>query len=115
MLEPDMRTYLAGAGTGADDVYLKTAPQNANYPYIVVFKNSPGRQYTHDGYFLSSSNMQCSCYAGSYRAAKILAGQVITAMEAWSDVQAVFLVSEIDLFEERTYHVSLSFLIWHDL
>jgi hypothetical protein len=118
MLEPDMRSYLAAStATSADDYYLRVAPQQADYPYGVIFKVSPGKDYTHSGSGLSQSRMQCSCYAGSYRAAKTLASEVISVMEVWpaaeSKVHAVFLAGETDLFEERTYHIALDFFVWH--
>ena len=114
LIEPEMHTYLAGAGTRADDFYLRTAPQKASTPYGVIYKTAPGLSYTHDGESYSATNMICSCYGASYRSAKMLASEVITAMEAWLDVQAVFLVGETDLFENKTHHVMLDFLVWHD-
>ena len=115
-VEPAMRTYLAGANTTADNFYLQKATQEPGKPYGVVFKVSPGKDYTHDGSGLSQSRMQCSCFGDTYYDSKVLAGEVITAMEAWpnseANVQAVFLAGESDL-KDDLFHVALDFWVWH--
>ena len=123
MIEPNMRTYLAASTLTTGAFYLRTAVQDAASPYGVVFKVSPGKDYTHDGSGLSESRLQCSCFADSYYTAKTFAHQVIDAMEVWpsststsaANVQAVFLAGETDLFEDATkdYHVALDFFVWH--
>ena len=116
MIEPEMRTYLAGANTTANNFYLLRATQEPTTPYGVVFKVSPGKDYTHDGSGLSRTRMQCSCFGDTYFAAKTLADEVITAMEAWPDsesnVQAVFLENESDL-KDDLFHVALDFFVSH--
>ena len=129
MIEPEMRTYLSTSTLTTGAFYLQTAVMNAASPYGVIFKISPGKDYTHSGSGLSESRLQCSCFADSYYTAKTFAHQVIDAMEVWpsststsaANVQAVFLAGETDLFENATrvvesakyYHVALDFFVWH--
>ena len=129
MIEPDMRSYLTASTLTTGAFYLQTAVQNASSPYGVIFKVSPGKNYTHSGSGLSESRIQCSCFADSYYTAKTFAHQVIDAMEVWpsststsaGNVQAVFLAGETDLMEAATraiesskyYHVALDFFVWH--
>lgn len=121
ILEPEMRNYLADAGTTADNFYLRIATGNADYPYGVITKISPGKGYTHSdtgSNSLYESRVQCSCYGLTYPQAKILAGEVIEEMEAWpdteTDVQAVFLEGEVDLGDDLDiHHVAVDFIIWN--
>ena len=125
MIEPNMRTYLANStAVTSTSFYLKVATQNATFPYGVVFKVSPGKDYTHSGDGLSVSRMQCSCFSTTYYGAKSMATEVITAMEEWptktgsttsTGVQTVFLEGEMDLFEDdkNVFHTALDFFIWH--
>ena len=128
MIEPNMRSWLStSTGTSTSSFYLKVAPSTAVTPYGVIFKVSPGKDYTHTGSGLSMSRMQCSCFSTvGYYNAKMLAASVITAMEAWpsktssptsTGVQAVFLAGEMDLFEDDTksHHIALDFFVWHSL
>jgi len=123
LIEPEMRNYLAGAhGISATNFYLKVAPGNAVYPYGIIFKISSGKDYTHSDAGSNSvyeARMQCSCFGGNYQQAKMLASEVIEEMEEWadveSDVQAVFLIGELDLYEDETksHHIALDFIVWH--
>ena len=128
MIEPEMLKHLADTGdvfflqaafptSARVHLYLKVAPQKATTPYCVLFKVSPGRQYTHDGHSMSNSRMQVSCFADDYRTAKLMVQQIKKRMKQWpateEKVDAVFLAGEVDLFEDRTYHVALDFTVWH--
>ena len=128
MIEPEMLKHLsdtrdvfflqAAFPTSARvHLFLKVAPQTATMPYCVLFKVSPGRQYTHDGHSMSNSRMQVSCFADDYRTAKLMVQQIKKRMKQWpateEKVDAVFLAGEVDLFEDRTYHVALDFTVWH--
>ena len=124
MIEDNMRSYLDESTSMAITFYLRVATQDAVSPYGVVFKVSPGKDYTHTGSGLSQSRLQCSCYADTYLAAKTMAKQVIADMEAWptkttsatsTGVQTVFLESELDLFDDasKVHHVPLDFFVWH--
>ena len=125
MIEPNMRTYLSlSTAVTSTQFYLKVATQSATFPYGVVFKVSPGKDYTHDGDGLSVSRLQCSCFSTTYYGSKAMAAEVITAMEEWptktssttsTGVQTVFLENEIDLFEDdkNVFHTALDFFVWH--
>lgn len=119
LVEPEMRSYLEGAGTSATNFFLKVAPQRTVSPFGIIFKIDSGEKYTHDGGNLYEATIQCSCFADTYVEVKELAVEVIEAMENWvnveDDVQAVFLVNELDLFEDDTDmpHVALDFIVWH--
>ena len=128
MIEPEMLKHLsdtrdvfflqAAFPTSARvHLFLKVAPQTATTPYCVLFKVSPGRQYTHDGHSMSNSRIQVSCFADDYRTAKLMVKQIKERMEQWpatdEKVDAVFGAGELDLFEERTYHIALDFFVWH--
>ena len=123
MIETNMRSYLDNSTTVTGTFYLRVGTQDAVTPYGVVFKVSPGKDYTHTGSGLSQSRLQCSCFADTYYAAKTFAREVITAMEAWpnststtaSGVQTVFLEGETDLFDDasKVHHVPLDFFVWH--
>ena len=123
MIESNMRTYLDNSTSVTGTFYLRVGTQDAVTPYGIVFKVSPGKDYTHTGSGLSQSRLQCSCFADTYYAAKTFAREVITAMEAWpnststtaSGVQTVFLEGETDLFDDasKVHHVPLDFFVWH--
>ena len=123
MIESNMRTYLDNSTSVTGTFYLRVGTQEAVTPYGIVFKVSPGKDYTHTGSGLSQSRLQCSCFADTYYAAKTFAREVITAMEAWpnststtaSGVQTVFLEGEMDLFDDasKVHHIPLDFFIWH--
>ena len=123
MIESNMRTYLDNSTSVTGTFYLRVGTQEAVTPYGIVFKVSPGKDYTHTGSGLSQSRLQCSCFADTYYAAKTFASEVITAMEAWPDststtatgVQTVFLEGEMDLFDDASnvHHIPLDFFIWH--
>ena len=123
MIESNMRTYLDNSTSVTGTFYLRVGTQDAVTPYGIVFKVSPGKDYTHTGSGLSQSRLQCSCFADTYYAAKTFASEVITAMEAWpnststtaSGVQTVFLEGETDLFDDasKVHHVPLDFFVWH--
>ena len=123
MIESNMRTYLDNSTTVTGTFYLRVGTQDAVTPYGIVFKVSPGKDYTHTGSGLSQSRLQCSCFADTYLDAKTFARQVITAMEAWPNststtatgVQTVFLEGETDLFDDvsKVHHIPLDFFVWH--
>ena len=123
MIESNMRTYLDNSTSVTGTFYLRVGTQEAVTPYGIVFKVSPGKDYTHTGSGLSQSRLQCSCFADTYLDAKNFAREVITAMEAWPNststtatgVQTVFLEGEMDLFDDasKVHHVPLDFFIWH--
>jgi len=119
LVEPEMRSYLAASTAIDKNFYLLVATQNATMPYGVVFKVSPGKDYTHSGSGLSESRMQCSCYGNTYQEVKQMANSVISEMEAWpsstNDVQAVFLAGESDMLNDNVHHVALDFFVWHTL
>ena len=125
MIEPNMRTYLSlSTAVTSTQFYLNVATAAATFPYGVVFKISPGKDYTHSGDGLSVSRLQCSCFSTTYHGAKMMASEVITAMEEWptkttsttsTGVQAVFLEGETDLYEDdkNVFHTALDFFVWH--
>ena len=125
MIEPNMRTYLSlSTSVTSTQFFLKVATAAATFPFGVVFKVSPGKDYTHDGDGLSVSRLQCSCFSTTYYGAKSMATEVITAMEEWptktgsttsTGVQAVFLEGETDLYEDdkNVFHTALDFFVWH--
>ncbi len=121
LIEPEMRSYLAGANTTATNFYLRIAVGDATYPHGVIIKVSPGKDYTHSdsgSNSLLETRMRCSCFGLTYQQAKILASEVITAMEAWAnsedDVDAVFLEGESDEGEDLDiHHIVLDFMVWN--
>ena len=117
LVEPEMRTYLAALTTTADNYYLGVAIQSPTFPYAVITKVSPGKEYTHDGVSHAVSRIQCSCYGQSYYEAKNLADEVITKMEAWpaveDDVESVFLAGEVDMLNEGVHHIAVDFFVYH--
>jgi len=105
----------AGAGYAFYRVYGKTAPQNVIVPYILYFKTSPSRDYTHDGFSgLHRPRIQISCFANTYGQVKAMAKEVVEAVEAWSP--PAFVAGEQDMFEEDTglYHVPVDFFIHYE-
>ena len=118
-----MRTYLSTTSTHTSRFFLKIAPQGTVTPYGVLFKVSPGKEYTHTGSNLAQTRMQCSCYSTLYQQAKMTANNVIGLMEIWPNsasttavgVQSVFLDGERDLYEDdkNMHHVALDFIVWH--
>ena len=124
-IEPNMATYLANSTAVTSTQFcLRVAPSAFTFPFGVVFKVSPGKDYTHDGDGLSVSRLQCSCFSTTYYGAKSMAAEVITAMELWptmttsttsTGVQAVFLEGETDLYEDdkNVFHTALDFFVWH--
>ena len=119
LVEPEMRTYLKDCNTTATNFYLKVAAGNAVFPYGIVFKVAPGRDYTHNSAGLYESVMQVSVWGQTYQQAKTLANEVMRELEGWhtvdDDVQAVFLLSESDLYEDdkKIFHIAMRFIVWH--
>lgn len=119
LIEPEMRSYLSASTSIGAEFYLGVATQDASMPYGVVFKVSPGKDYTHSGSGLSESRIQCSCYGSDYQETKQMANDVIGEMEVWpsstseDDVQAVFLAGESDMLNDNVHHVALDFFVWH--
>ncbi len=103
----------------SDRVYGGTAPQGVARPFIVFYKVSPTRDYTHGGYSgLHRPMMQISCLANTYDSAKDVVAQVITAMESWpgsDNVDAAFVEGEIDMYEQDTglYHCLVDVFVWN--
>lgn len=117
LIEPKMRSYLAGKELTADNFYLGVATQSPTFPYGVIIKVSPGKAYSHGGTSHYLTRMQCSCYGQSYFQAKTLATEVIDEMEGWPDaevkVESVFLTGEVDMLNEGVHHIAVDFFVFH--
>jgi hypothetical protein len=99
-------------------IYPAVAPQTATLPYIVYRKVSANKQYAHSGPLsLTFDRVQVSVFSTGYLAGKTIAGNAITALEGWTDAQAVFKANELDLYEPDTkvFHIPVDFLIWHNM
>jgi len=98
-------------------IYPVMAPLIATVPYIVYFKVSGSRQYTHQGYNgIQNPRYQISVYDDSYLDAKNTAEIVKLALEAWSGsnhIQNIQIENDLDLIDEETklYHVVVDFFI----
>ena len=122
--------------TSVTAVYNQVAPQNTVLPYLVFNVISERPQNTHDGFAdLTRSRVQVSVFSAGYAAVQLIVDDILTALasktytvyfimpefpinfDGWPDVQSVFNVNELDIFEEATkiYHCPLDFLIWHSL
>jgi len=104
-------------------LYYVKAPQDVAKPYIVFFKVSAPREYSHDGASkLARPRFQFSCFAMTYYEAKQIAEAIRVAIEAFSgtmgtgvEVGSCFCLNESDMYEEDTklFHVAVDYLIYH--
>lgn len=106
-------------------LYYVRAPQNVTKPYVVFFKVSAPREYSHNGVSgLAQSRFQFSCFATTYYVAKQITEAIRAAIEAFSGtmggdggagVGSCFCVNESDMYEDDTqlFHVAVDYLIWH--
>ena len=109
----------------AQRLYYVKAPQNVTKPYVVFFKASGPREYSHDGASnLARPRFQFSCFATIYYVAKQIAEAIRAVIEAFSgtmggaggvEVGSCFCINESDMYEDdtRLYHVAIDYLIWH--
>lgn len=107
-------------------LYYVTAPQDVVAPYVVFFKVSGPRVYSHDGASqLANPRFQFSCFATTYYEAKQIVEAIRDALEAFSgtmggdsgtEVGSCFLVNETDIYEAdtRLFHIAVDYLIWHE-
>ena len=122
------RELLADSGITSligERLYYVKAPQNVTKPYVVFFKASGPREYSHDGASkLARPRFQFSCFATTYDQAKQIAEAIRAAIEAFSgtmggaggvEVGSCFCINESDIYEEdtRLFHVAVDYLIWH--
>jgi hypothetical protein len=118
-------------------VYTRVAPPNAKIPFVVVFTVSEQREYSHDGFSsLSRTRVQVSCFDYTYIGVKTMVAKILEVLEdlatetffitpfhpvpiegSWVNIQAVFNVNEVDIYEEPTkvFHCPLDFFVWHNL
>lgn len=123
-----LKALLADSGvTGliGQRLYYVKAPQDVAKPYVVFFKASAPREYSHDGASgLARPRFQFSCFAMTYKKAKQIAEAIRGVIEAFSgtmggaggvEVGSCFCINESDIFEDNTqlYHVAVDYLIWH--
>lgn len=116
MIEEDVLTALVGSppATSADErVYALVLPDESSYPAITYqrISNVPVNSLSGSS-DLDQVRVQVDCWATTYGAAKALAGEVRTAMEA-----AAFkglLVTDADEFDDvaKVYRVSMDFYCW---
>jgi len=118
------------AASGVTDLigerlYYVRAPQDVTKPYVVFFKVSGSREYSHDGASeLANPRFQFSCFATTYYEAKQTVNAIRVAIEAFSgtmggdggvEVGSCFCINESDIYEEdtRLFHVAVDYLIYH--
>jgi len=106
-------------------IYYVKAPQDVGKPYVVFFKASAPREYSHDGASrLARPRFQFSCFATTYYEAKQIAEAIRAAIEAFSgtmggdggvEVGSCVCLNESDIYEENTqlFHLAIDYLIWH--
>jgi hypothetical protein len=127
MIETDLYSYLSTCialiALVSTRIYPVQAPKEVATPYLVYFKVSPNRKYTHQGFAnFQQPRIQISCYAtryitsGSEIGAKSLSQILISALEAWPGaerIQAVQVEDEKDLIDPDTnlYHVAVDFFV----
>ena len=127
MIETDLFTYLSNHASivalVGDRIYPNLAPKDTPLPYLVYFKVSAARNYTHNGFAnLQRVRMQVSCFSDRYLTeganvgAKSLAQTLISVIEAWtgaSGIQSSLVEDEKDLIDPDTkyYHVAVDFFV----
>lgn len=106
-------------------LYYVRAPQDVVKPYVVFFKVSGLREYSHDGASeLAQPRFQFSCFATIYYEAKQIAEAIRAAIEAFSgtmggesgvEIGSCFCMNESDMYEDDTklFHVAIDYLIFH--
>lgn len=121
-VEGELAVYLQnwpGLTSLNKQVYAVRVPTGIKPPYIVFFRVSSERVYTHDGADeLQRPRFQIDCYGDTYEAARSIANQVILALHqlsATSYIKVAQIDDEQDEFDEqaRLYRVILDFYIWH--
>jgi hypothetical protein len=107
-------------------LYYVRAPQDVTKPYVVFFKVSGPREYSHDGASeLANPRFQFSCFATTYYEAKQIVTAIRTVLEGFDgmmggdggvSVGGCFCVNETDIYEDDTdlFHVAVDYLIWHE-
>jgi len=123
-----LKELLADSGTTSligERLYYVKAPQDVAKPYVVFFKASGPREYSHDGASeLARPRFQFSCFATTYYQAKQIAEAIRVAIEAFSgtmggvggvEIGSCFCINESDIYEEDTklFHVAVDYLICH--
>ncbi len=114
MLEIDLAEKLNEVN---EQNYPLKAPQGVIPPYLTYAKISSNRKYTHSGYSGDSeSRVQINCVGKTYSEAKLLAQQLIVALDEWpnaNNIQSVFNENEIDMYDEDTgfYQIPVDFII----
>ena len=106
-------------------IYPLVMPQNATLPAVTFSKISGPRAHAmQQDAGLAYPRFQVSCWGGTYKQAKEVAGQVRAALQDYTGtmggaggvvVSGVFLEDENDLYEPGTqaYHIAIDFIIWH--
>ena len=116
MVETEILAALKGspaATSAGDNVYALVLPDEADYPAVTYqrISNVPvnSLQGSSD---IDQVRMQVDCWAQTYGAAKALAGEVRTLMEA-AGFKGL-LVTDSDDYDEtaRVYRVSMDFYCW---
>lgn len=106
----------------ASKVFPLKAPHDFNAPYVTYQKISGNRFQAHEGNSdLSNPRFQFSCWAVSYKQAKLVANQVVSAMHAFKgvvdgvDIQMSGVDSEVDTYDEETklFRVIIDIVLWH--
>jgi hypothetical protein len=99
-------------------VFLNTALEKTSAPYIVVYRLSGPRGYTHDGRDGTVvSRFQVSVFETDYRTAKLLASEVYELGDYTDEtVSLTQLINEVDLYDDVTklHHIVLDFEIYHN-
>ena len=123
-----LKELLADSGVTnliGERLYYVKAPQDVTKPYVVFFKASGPREYSHNGASaLARPRFQFSCFATTYYQAKQIAEAIRAAIEAFSgtmggaggvEVGSCFCINESDMYEEdtRLFHVAVDYLIYH--
>ncbi len=105
-LTDELAAVLQAIVTVSNRVYRRRLPEPFTLPAITFFRVSTGFVYDHDGdSTLQDAYFQVSCWADSHTAAEALAGEVKTALDAWSG-GVVLPQNQIDMTDEDTG-------IWH--
>ena len=123
-----LKELLADSGVTdliSERLYYVKAPQDVVKPYVIFFKASGPREYSHDGVSaLARPRFQFSCFATTYYEAKQIAEAIRAAIEAFNgimggaggaEVGSCFCINESDIYEDNTqlFHVAVDYLIWH--
>ncbi len=127
-IRTDLYSHLSGyAGLTAlvgKRIYPLVKPLTTKLPCVVFQVISYTRTYSHGGFSnLARARIQISVFAENvdgqpgYDSVEMISTQVKAAMEVWKDsypnVQAVFLVNEVDIYESSTdvFHAPLDYIV----